>query len=89
MLLAELARIAENAQSDTWLPVTITLPARKMLMPLPFWPVPPARAAIRITRLPSISVASSPILQRCTRMPPLAQSRTRLRVIDSDLLSTA
>jgi hypothetical protein len=89
MLLAWLARIAEKAQSETWLLVTITLPARKMLMPLPFCPVPPARAEIRVTRLPSISVPSSPTDQRCTRMPPLAQSRTTLRVIASPRLSIA
>ena len=52
MLLALLARIAEKAQSLTMLFETITLLARKTLMPLPFCPVPPLRAAMRLTRLP-------------------------------------
>ena len=81
MLLALLARIAEKAQSLTMLFDTITLLARKTLMPLPFWPVPPLRAAMRSTRLPDTMVPSSAGCQRCTRMPPLAQSETLLPVI--------
>ena len=52
MLLALLARIAEKALSLTMLFDTITLLARNTLMPLPFWPVPPLRARMRVTRLP-------------------------------------
>ena len=48
MLLALLARIAEKAQSLTTLFDTMTLLARKTLMPLPFCPVPPLRAAMRV-----------------------------------------
>ena len=41
MLLALLARIAEKAQSATCCRRPSRHVARKTLMPLPFWPVPP------------------------------------------------
>ena len=89
MLLALLARIAEKAQSLTMLLETITLPARNTLMPLPFCPVPPLRALrCGVTRLPETIVPSSAGCQRCTRMPPLAQSETLLPVICSPSAST-
>ena len=50
-------------------------------MPLPFSPVPPARAAIRSTRLPVTMVPSSPAVHRHTWMPALPQSVTVLSVI--------
>ncbi len=88
-LLAELARTAVKAQSAMRLLATMTPWARKMLMPLPFCPVPPALAPMRATRLPVTMVPSSPSLQRWTRMPPLPQSSTVLSVIDSPVDSIA
>ena len=88
MLLALLARIAEKAQSETRLPETTTLAARKALMPLPFCPVPPLRAPMRSTRLPVTSVPYGAACQRWTRMPPLAQSETVLPAIVSPAAST-
>ena len=88
MLLALLARIAEKAQSLTLLLETITLLARNTLMPLPFCPVPPLRAWMRRMRLPETIVPSSAGCQRCTSMPPLAQSKTLLPVICSPSAST-
>ena len=54
---AELPRIAEKAALRIWLPRTITSPARKTLMALPFSPLPPARAAVSSMRLSAIKRA--------------------------------
>src|SRR5690606_35344820 len=77
----ELLRMAERAQSRTVLPLTITPPARKMLMPLPYSPVPPASAEMWEMRLPETIVPSSPFSLRQTWMPLLPQWETVLPVI--------
>ena len=59
MLNAHDAPGATVAQSAIRLLATVTLPARKILMALPFWPSPPSFAATRSMRLPMTSVPSS------------------------------
>jgi hypothetical protein len=58
-LSPELSRTALKAQSEMRLLATVTLPPRKILMPLPFWPSPPSLAATRSMRLPITNVPSS------------------------------
>ncbi len=48
---AELPRTPVKAQLTMRLPRTSTLPARKALMALPYWPVPPERACTFSMRL--------------------------------------
>jgi hypothetical protein len=74
---AALPRTAEKAAPLIGLPRTIMLPARKTVMALPFWPAPPARAAVSSIRLSMISVPSSPGPDRQKKMPPLPAPRTQ------------
>ena len=68
---AALPRIAEKAALRMWLPRTITLPARKTLMALPFCPLPPERAAVSSMRLSAIRPPSARLSLCQRRMPPL------------------
>ena len=65
---AALARMAETAQSAIRLPLIVTEPARRTLIPLPFWPPPPV-AAIPSMRFAVTMVRSSPGSERDTTMP--------------------
>ena len=75
---AVLPRTAEKAALRMRLPRTMTLPARKILTAVPYWPEPPARAVTSSMRLSMTSVPSSPGALRQTRMPPLPAPRTVL-----------
>jgi hypothetical protein len=79
----ELLRTAVNRQSDTRLLLTITLPARYTLTPLPFWPSPPERASIFSIRLPVMMVPSLCLSGCHTRMPLSPMPVTRLPSISS------
>src|SRR5437764_8687601 len=88
MLEAELPRTAEYSQFLMRLPRTITLPARKALMALPYWPEPPGPALMSSMRLSATSVPSSPIALRRISMPlslvPVMVLRTTLRPLASN-----
>src|SRR6266702_4361729 len=70
------------------LPRTITLPARKALMALPYWPEPPGPALMSSMRLSATSVPSSPIPVRRISMPlslvPTMVLRETLRPLASN-----
>src|SRR5690606_29626185 len=88
-LWVELSRTAVKAQSAIRLSATMTSSARKILMPLPFCPLPPPRHSILAMVLPDTMEPSGPLASRQMRMPALPQPSTRLPAITSPRLFMA